>query len=249
MGVTAAAANPDEPIPSWALIINADITLHDNTRILAHEAYANMEDAANRVAFINGGHRHFCVVVLATKAVMRAGGMDENFYPAYFEDIEYVWRVHLAGFGELYEKRFVYGHADGGARKETSHANAHVLQMRRDRGWAQNYNTAKFGRCHGGHIGTYAPGSKWTRPYGTVGLPIGYWRLDTVRHHCIRTEQGPRYQNNGACAYSGVTMLEDFPDARLPIHVLPHANGSPRIPAENLIGNDHTVAVFENWKP
>jgi N-acetylglucosaminyl-diphospho-decaprenol L-rhamnosyltransferase len=56
-----------------------------------------------------------CLMVRA-EAFDRAGGMDEQFHPAWFEDVDFCRRVHALGYRIHYEPRAVFTHTGGTAR-------------------------------------------------------------------------------------------------------------------------------------
>jgi GT2 family glycosyltransferase len=55
-------------------------------------------------------HPDFSCFMLGKKAIARIGFFDENFYPAYFEDNDYHYRIRLAGLRAVKTNRAPYFH-------------------------------------------------------------------------------------------------------------------------------------------
>jgi hypothetical protein len=259
-----------EPIPPWLLITNADIEFRHGTEQLALAASRRAGRARSRVAFLNGPKRDFAVVAVTARTFQRAGLMDENFNPAYHEDIDYTWRAHLVGLSEMYVAKWKYEHLSGGMSKAASSqlrppnrgggphrgqamskdddatataANIADYMSRRERGSSMNMCTAKWGTCTNARHRSYVPLSEWVRPYNSSGIPVAYWHVDPVRRKCIATGHGPKYKKSFTlCYYNGTTMRREFPDARLPVHV--HSR-RPLIPALGLLLRDGHEAQFD----
>jgi hypothetical protein len=256
-----------EPIPPWLLITNADIEFRHGTEQLALAASRRAGRARSRVAFLNGPKRDFAVVAVTARTFQRAGLMDENFNPAYHEDIDYTWRAHLVGLSEMYVAKWKYEHLSGGMSKATTSrlrppnrgganrqanddndstataASIADYMSRRERGSSMNMCTAKWGTCTNARHRSYVPLSEWVRPYNSSGIPVAYWHVDPIRRKCIATGHGPKYKKSFTlCYYNGTTMRREFPDARLPVHV--HSR-RPLIPALGLLLRDGHEAQFD----
>lgn len=57
--------------------------------------------------------QNFACCVLTDQVLDAVGYLDENFRPAYFEDIDYHRRLQLAGFREVWDERVLVEHARG----------------------------------------------------------------------------------------------------------------------------------------
>ena len=86
--------------PQWGIVVNADIAFYPNILFtLAHQVEAAL--VSNKKFGI--GFTSLCcgsewsAVVFTTRVAQEVGLMDENFYPAYYEDEDYGIRIRLAG--------------------------------------------------------------------------------------------------------------------------------------------------------
>jgi len=79
----------------WVLILNDDIVLSENCVVKIHKLFRSRKHK-----WLLSGERSFCVFALNTSGL---SGMeyapgkyfDEAFYPAYCEDVDFRWRMHL----------------------------------------------------------------------------------------------------------------------------------------------------------
>lgn len=85
--------------PSHIIILNDDIYLGRPQ----HAEYATRQAELKSVIekyprdFYKSLHDNWCVFILPRSTWQRVGPFDENFYPAYFEDRDYRYRMRLAG--------------------------------------------------------------------------------------------------------------------------------------------------------
>ena len=86
--------------PQWGLVVNADIAFYPNVLFtLSHQ----VEEALATNDKFGIGFTSLCcgsewsAVVFTTRVAQQVGLMDENFYPAYYEDEDYGIRVRLSG--------------------------------------------------------------------------------------------------------------------------------------------------------
>jgi hypothetical protein len=79
------------PLAPWWLIVNADAWFEPGS--LARFA---AEAGPDKLLF-GGGQPPWCCFALGEQAVLKAGLLDEAFYPLYFEDNDWERRIRLAG--------------------------------------------------------------------------------------------------------------------------------------------------------
>jgi GT2 family glycosyltransferase len=86
--------------PQWGIVVNTDIAFYPDVLFtLAHQ----VEEALTANDKCGIGFTGLCcgsewsAVVFTTRVAQQVGLMDENFYPAYYEDEDYGIRVHLSG--------------------------------------------------------------------------------------------------------------------------------------------------------
>lgn len=102
----------------WVLVVNSDIAFYPG--ILGRIA-KSVERHLSRDPLFGIGFTSLCcggewsAVVFTRRIINRIGYLDENYYPAYFEDDDYAMRVHLSG---LHAARFnntplLHGTIDG----------------------------------------------------------------------------------------------------------------------------------------
>ena len=103
--------------------------------------------------------------VVGTEAIKRVGYFDQNYKPAYFEDIDYVRRLHLADLSIIVDERVLVEHD----RSKTSRTNEHIrISLPQTFAKNQTYFEAKWG----GVFGT----ERFVRPFddGDQSIYIGY---------------------------------------------------------------------------
>lgn len=217
----ATASMHNEPNPAWALVSNGDIQYDDTLRTFVREVNTEVRKPRTNLGFFFGAGVSFCAVPTSHLVLQHAGLLDENFKPSYSEDIDYLWRAGLAGINR---KHFAwkFGHRNGGSYhgKNRTAVSNYIAAM--TRGDTKNYCSVKWGlpSCLDLNVWTHIPISKWIAPYGAIGIPPAYWKLDMKRVKCIDGGGGPVYLSSPACYFDGTVVLDDFPDAVLPRHVM-----------------------------
>ncbi|RNE98511.1 beta-galactofuranosyl transferase [Trypanosoma rangeli] len=118
----------------------------------------------------------FTSVMLTRLAISTVGYFDENFYPAYFEDVEYGFRLKLLGFKERHIKYGTFVHEmDLNIRIAEKQKSKEAIWFSRVKplGATYKYALAKWGRtgmCCGGY----------NEPFnGTI--PVDVWVKDAAR--------------------------------------------------------------------
>lgn len=147
-------------------------------------------------------HHAFAVT---REAVRVAGTMDENFYPAYYEDIDWRWRMNLAGFSEIVVSDCEIIHKvstnlhRGGIRRQS---------MKRRGGIGLYYGASKWGLVtNRGLLFSRFPPSNFTTPFNLPNVSVATWILDPERIRCIKTGVGARHRNSDVCWYNGSRYL------------------------------------------
>lgn len=90
----------------WALVVNADVAFYPGvlkTIVKSVNGLVAINKVATSAPFGIGFTSLCCgaewsAVVFTAKMVHAVGLMDENFYPAYYEDVDYGIRISLSGF-------------------------------------------------------------------------------------------------------------------------------------------------------
>lgn len=72
----------------WAIIVNDDVVLPGS------EEFMQVFLSGRDVQFMSAT-KHMCVFAITKKAYTLVGEFDESFYPAYFEDNDYRYRIKL----------------------------------------------------------------------------------------------------------------------------------------------------------
>ena len=90
----------EHTIPQWSLVVNADISFYPGILgVLANQ----VENTLSTDESFGIGFTSLCcgsewsAVVFTTRVAVNVGLMDENFFPAYYEDEDYGIRVGLSG--------------------------------------------------------------------------------------------------------------------------------------------------------
>ena len=63
-------------------------------------------------------HSGFALAILTPRLVEKIGYFDENFFPAYYEDIDYVIRIRLSGLREVTFSDIIIHHVRNGSTKD-----------------------------------------------------------------------------------------------------------------------------------
>jgi len=103
---------------SWVLVINSDIAFYPGIlKRISKETERSMAHIENfGIGFTSlccGGE--WSAVIFTRKLVERIGYMDENFYPAYYEDDDYAIRIHYSGLKAIkyQDTPLLHGEIDG----------------------------------------------------------------------------------------------------------------------------------------
>ena len=140
-------------------------------------------------------------------ATLKAGLFDENFFPAYYEDDDYVLRMFLAELEVYALPDVVAYHGDtenavgyvGGSGKQADSVQANEYNSELGRAQHEEYMKFKWGRAAGSFSYAWslseirdacARGERFCSPYGIGHRSISYWPFFAERHYCILA-QGP----------------------------------------------------------
>lgn len=83
----------------WALIVNDDVYLGYDTKLVTQ-----VIDTYGMPSLIQS-HLNFSVFLLAKKLYRYIGEFDNDFYPAYYEDSDYLYRLKLEGLKQEVDLR------------------------------------------------------------------------------------------------------------------------------------------------
>ncbi|KPA79379.1 beta galactofuranosyl transferase [Leptomonas pyrrhocoris] len=144
--------------------------------------------------FFTSSKPHMATFVLSRLLLATVGLFDENYYPAYGEDHDYVWRLEALGFGQYVSPEGQFIHFEN--------ANLNVNADVKTRGVAKytayTIQGLKFGRMNYQPFRLYYRRSKWF-PDSTVldvdhgrkmlpfngSIPVDMWVLDSKRRNTI----------------------------------------------------------------
>ena len=198
----------------WVFVSNADVEFVDNSlgkfsRYMCDKlpkARSNLRAITTHkkigTAYFGSKREHYAFAV-TKEAVDEAGTMDENFFPAYYEDIDWRWRMNLLGFDEVITNSVM---------KHVQSINLHrggILKqsMKRRGGIGLYYGASKWGKVNGKRDHDRLPYSNFTTPFNLPGLPVSAWVLDPERIDCIRRGVGTKHFNSDVCWYNGTRYL------------------------------------------
>lgn len=160
----------------YAIIVNDDILLEKNAIKDAFEYLLNSdaiivspnfcvpERDGLRMYFdrnigVNESIHWSCYVVDMYKLIEICGWFDENFFPAYFEDNDMYYRIHLAGQKHYLVTRNGFYHKQS--------ATTGVLITKDHWNYCENYYRAKWGGIPGEE--------RFTKPFNDDNNAIDYW--------------------------------------------------------------------------
>lgn len=97
------------------IISNDDVIFHEKTIELLVEA---AEENPTQLMFSPDCYweHKFSLLLLRKEALSIVGEFDGNFFPAYFEDQDYMYRMKLAGYEPFIVKGCTYTHVEGGSK-------------------------------------------------------------------------------------------------------------------------------------
>lgn len=185
----------------WYWVINCDVTFPAETMPeMIRRTYATNLSAMGMMYGPAIDHYAF---IVTRRAVEVAGLMDENFYPAYFEDVDWRWRVNLAGFEELVMNLPV-NHIRSHNLKKGADPTFMAMHHRHGNGWP--YGAMKWGEIRQHLIHERFPPSGWKNPFG-IDMPLDMWVIDPDRMNCLKTGNGQMHPRTGHCWYNGYKTL------------------------------------------
>ena len=221
--------------PLWYFIVNCDsVFAPGSARHFVTQLYAELQlpgeslrpspTSAMRARaglFYTGDQvDHFCFGV-SESAVALAGDMDEVFHPAYMEDVDWRWRIHLAGFDDLITHAAVGHHRSVNLKRASADSPFMKMLGRSARGW--EYARMKWGNIAPGRLRSSHPSSGRSTPFGIAGAPLSLYVVDPVHRACVRGEidDGPRFVGSESCWYNGTGLLSVLPPGtRLPEYLV-----------------------------
>ena len=222
------AANPAAP---WWLIVNDDIAFPRGAlRNIAAAVWGRLGRPQARDEPKHGhfkfwyqhGSTGWSCFALSARAVADVGTFDENIYPVYWEDQDYEWRLHAAGFASEHVRDVLVVHGDEGAEEyqsgsmtalvnETGAARVRenfARQLRRSDN--RGYLLRKWGALkptqpdcpQADAAKTTTPGceKRWRTPFNRA-LPLSWWTLDDARRRCIRDGTGAAADGGPPCEF------------------------------------------------
>ena len=151
----------------WWLHVGNDIqfTAGDLSKICDY-VESHPEEVVNPA---NWGHSLFAVKPHCLEV---AGDFDSNFFPAYLEDSDHMWRIHLAGakWSDVPDVHAIHGEAPTWG-SHTIYSNERYLKMN---GLTHNNLFLYYRKKWGGNPGQ----EKFTHPFNDPSWPIQQWELD-----------------------------------------------------------------------
>ena len=207
----------------WVFVSNADVEFVDNSlgkfsRYMCDKlpkARSNLRAITTHkkigTAYFGSKREHYAFAV-TKEAVDEAGTMDENFFPAYYEDIDWRWRMHLLGFEDaVADVAPPPKHVGSVNLKRGGNPNIRMLQRS---GYGAHYFEAKWGGPIVVDRKSNLPTNAHRRPFGLSRFPIDAWVADKTRLLCIR-HGGAGYPRHGGysanegsvCWYNGSVLI------------------------------------------
>eukprot|EP01063_Lacrimia_lanifica_P031079 TRINITY_DN5054_c0_g1_i1.p1 TRINITY_DN5054_c0_g1~~TRINITY_DN5054_c0_g1_i1.p1 ORF type:complete len:583 (+),score=80.07 TRINITY_DN5054_c0_g1_i1:83-1831(+) len=86
------------PPPAWFALMNCDVR-YPSGELRQFAYYANQH--WERYGYFFPDQQEHFAFGISRRAVDAVGLMDETFFPAYMEDVDYHWRVRLCGLGQI----------------------------------------------------------------------------------------------------------------------------------------------------
>jgi GT2 family glycosyltransferase len=126
----------------YIIIANDDIKVHYHTiEHIVNEA----ERQTDQIFFAGAGEsgNAFSLFLLTTLGYKLIGAFDEKFYPAYFEDNDYAWRMLNAGYSIIEVPNAHYDHVGSSTLKSFSTAERRIHDKNFQRN--QSYYIFKWG--------------------------------------------------------------------------------------------------------
>lgn len=218
MGVAAAwnailKSSGDAP---YFLVMNSDVAFREESMDeLVSELQVRLGSGRGADALLmfgfdtpHGVEHGFVAFAIARQAIEVAGLFDENIFPAYFEDDEYVHRLGLAGLGvgrvgadtvvhgeegaHEYSSGTMKATKDGDTFRDMSRRAANNLYVARKWGLGLDPSTGRLQAAHAhaerGDAGDLAaPAAPYAAPWNDGSRGLGEWDLDPGRRRFIET--------------------------------------------------------------
>lgn len=122
----------------YTIIANDDIEVHEHTLESLVTAARNTPD---QIFFAGSGRsgNAFSLFLLTQPGFKQIGRFDERFYPAYFEDNDYAYRMKLAGYDIITVDNATYDHVGSStiARYNAEEITAHHKAFQKNRMYYQ----------------------------------------------------------------------------------------------------------------
>lgn len=179
-GIAALGANA-----TWFFVMNADALFPEGS--LARIAQV-CNSRWKSLGLIYGpvlDHYAFAITRTAFESV---GYFDEVFWPAYMEDVDYHWRVRLAGLKVLVTNISVIHTGHGSTNL---HRRAVYRQMVRRVDGGFPYGRIKWGYYYNLQVWNDLPPSGYRTPFNISGAPLSLWKVDPIHRECARCGTGP----------------------------------------------------------
>jgi glycosyltransferase involved in cell wall biosynthesis/Sec-independent protein translocase protein TatA len=195
------------PQPKWFFIVNADTEFPRGVLPRFAGAVNSLDDT---FGLAYGPRQDHFAFVITQMAVEKVGYMDEVFFPGYMEDIDYHWRVRIAGLQKRITNAPFHHKQSANDRKSRSVTGDYQdMLMRSSRGW--EYGWMKWGRYGTEHIEHDHPPSGWKTPFHIPDAPLSLWALDPGVRQCVRTGKGQYHISSSTCWYNGSRLLAYAP--------------------------------------
>lgn len=164
----------EQPEASFWVLVGNDIQFTPGD--LAHIDAAVRANPASAILTANEG---YSLMAVTQAGVDHVGYFDENFYPAYYEDVDYERRLILSGasYGAVFGVHAIHGEAPNWG-SSTINANR-WLQLRYK--FIARVNRGYFQRkwdCSTAENIAFSPSQGWPTPYNDRRLSVRDWRID-----------------------------------------------------------------------
>jgi GT2 family glycosyltransferase len=121
----------------WVMILGDDIVWPAGA--MARFAEMSSEDTM----LVSATWPHWCAFTIGMRVVQKVGLLDEGFYPAYFEDIEYMRRLERSGVPLVHGPEVLHDNAS------TLNTPGSDFPQRNTKSWAANKQLWLDDRMHG----------------------------------------------------------------------------------------------------
>lgn len=156
--------------PGPWLMVGNDIAFLPGSLSLMDEAYETNPEAD---MVLGDGYNVFLMTQAALEMV---GSMDENFYPAYFEDLDHSRRAKLCGATLVEVNKFKRIHGDARHPEDSSRGSNTVrsdAELNRRNSVTTRNNEMYYARKWGGRPGA----ERFQTPFNKE-VPVSFWELD-----------------------------------------------------------------------